>query len=59
MSFSLVCSKNLHMCYLPGEILSEILDKQDNTHYNIYRAEVVAKLLTEEILKEVPELRKY
>ena len=47
------------MCYFPGEILSEILGKQDNTHYNIYEAEVVTKLLIEEIFKEVPELRKY
>ena len=52
-------SKKLHMWYLPGEIPSELLGKQDNTHYNIYGAEVVTKLLAEEIFKEVPELRKY
>ena len=40
-------SKKLHMWYLPGEEPTEPQGKQDNTHYNIYGATVVANLLAD------------
>lgn len=52
-------SKKLHMWFLPGEEPSEIKGKQDNTHYNIYGAQVVANLLADAICEEIPELKKY
>lgn len=52
-------SKKLHMWFLPGEEPSIPDGRQDNTHYNVYGAHVVAKLLAEAIGDEVPELRKH
>ena len=52
-------SKKLHMWFLPGEEPSEPKGKQDNTHYNIYGAHVVAKLLADALCVEVPLLKKY
>ena len=52
-------SKKLHMWFLPGEEKSEPKGKQDNTHYNIYGAKVVAKLLADAICEEIPELKQY
>lgn len=52
-------SKKLHMWFLPGETPSLPKGRQDNTHYNIYGARLVAGLLADAIGEEVPELRKY
>ena len=52
-------SKKLHMWVLPGEEPSEPQGKQDNTHYNKYGARVVAGLLAEALVKEIPLLDKY
>ena len=52
-------SKKLHMWFLPGEEPSEPQGKQDNTHYNKYGARVVAGLLAEALVKEIPLLDKY
>ena len=33
--------------------------KQDNTHYNVYGATIVARLLADALCEEVPALRKH
>ena len=52
-------SKKLHMWYKPGEEPSLPERRQDNTHYNIYGAQVVAKLFAEALIEEIPVLSKY
>ncbi len=52
-------SKKLHMWFLPGKEPSVPAGKQDNTHYNIYGAHVVAGLLADALCEEVPILKKY
>ncbi len=52
-------SKKLHMIFEPGETPSIPEGRQDNTHYNVYGATVVAGLIAEQIVKEIPELGKY
>ena len=52
-------SKKLHMWFLPGEEPSEPKGKQDNTHYNIHGATVVAGLLADALCDEIPLLKKY
>ena len=52
-------SKKLHMWFLPGEESSEPKGKQDNTHYNIYGATVVANLLADALCEEIPILQPY
>ena len=52
-------SKKLHMWYLPDTEPSEPKGKQDNTHYNIYGAHVVARLLADALCEEIPLLKKY
>jgi len=52
-------SKKLHMWYLPGTEPTEPKGKQDNTHYNIYGAHVVARLLADALCREVPLLKAY
>ena len=52
-------SKKLHMWYLPDTEPTEPKGKQDNTHYNIYGAHVVARLLADALCQEVPVLKKY
>ena len=52
-------AKKLHMWYKPGEEPSLPQGRQDNTHYNIYGAQVVAKLLAEALIEEIPALSKY
>ena len=52
-------SKKLHMWYKPGEEPSLPQGRQDNTHYNIYGAQVVAKLLAKALIEEIPVLSKY
>ena len=52
-------SKKLHMWFLPGQEPSEPKGKQDNTHYNIYGARVVANLLADALCEEIPILGRY
>ena len=52
-------SKKLHMWFLPGTEPSEPKGKQDNTHYNIYGAHTVARLLADALCQEIPVLKKY
>lgn len=52
-------SKKLHMWFLPGETPSLPEGRQDNTHYNIYGAGVVAGLLADEVARQVPALKKH
>ena len=52
-------SKKLHMIYAPGEEAAYPDGKEDNTHYNIYGATTVAKLLSNALFNEVPDLAKY
>ncbi len=52
-------SKKLHMWYLPDTEPTEPKGKQDNTHYNIYGAHVVAKLLADALCEEIPLLKAY
>lgn len=52
-------SKKLHMWYKPGEESSLPEGRQDNTHYNVYGAYVVAGLLAKAVAETVPELRDY
>ena len=52
-------SKKLHMWYRPGEEPTEPNGKQDNTHYNIHGATVVAGLLADALCQEIPLLSKY
>ena len=52
-------SKRLHMWFLPDVEPTEPKGKQDNTHYNIYGAHVVAKLLADALCEEIPVLKKY
>ena len=52
-------SKKLHMWFLPGEEPSVPGGRQDNTHYNVHGAHVVARLLADALCEEVPLLKKY
>lgn len=52
-------SKKLHMWFLPGEEASLPKGRQDNTHYNVYGAQVVARLLADALCEEIPVLKKY
>ena len=52
-------SKKLHMWYQPGEHPALPSGRQDNTHYNIYGAHVVARLLADALCQEIPLLKKY
>ena len=52
-------SKKLHMWYLPDTEPTEPKGKQDNTHYNIYGAQTVAKLLADALCEEIPVLKAY
>lgn len=52
-------SRKLHMWFLPGEEPSVPKGRQDNTHYSVYGAHVVASLLADAIAEEVPELKQH
>ena len=52
-------SKKLHMWFLPGTEPSEPKGKQDNTHYSVYGAHTVARLLADALCQEIPVLKKY
>ena len=52
-------SKKLHMWFLPDEEPSVPGGRQDNTHYNVHGAQVVARLLADALCEEIPVLKKY
>ena len=52
-------SKKLHMWFLPGQEPSVPAGRQDNTHYNIYGAHVVARLLADALCEEIPVLKPF
>ena len=52
-------SKRLHMWFLPGTEPTEPNGKQDNTHYNVYGAHQVARLLADALCEEIPVLKRY
>jgi len=52
-------SRKLHMWFLPGEEPSVPQGRQDNTHYNVHGAHVVARLLADALCDTVPLLRRY
>ena len=52
-------SKKLHMWYKPGEHPALPDGRQDNTHYNLYGAHQVARLLAEALCQQIPLLTKY
>lgn len=52
-------SKKLHMWFLPGEEPSVPNGRQDNTHYNIYGAHQVARLLADALCEQIPLLSRY
>ena len=52
-------SKKLHMWFLPGQEPSVPKGRQDNTHYNVHGAHVVAKLLADALCDEIPVLKAY
>ena len=47
------------MWFLPGEEPSVPNGRQDNTHYNIHGAQVVARLLADALCEEIPVLKRY
>ena len=52
-------SKKLHMWYRPGEHPALPDGRQDNTHYNIWGAQQVARLLADALCREIPVLKAY
>lgn len=52
-------SRKLHMWYRPGENPLVPKGKQDNTHYNVYGARIVATAIADALAKEVPALKKH
>ena len=58
-SMGVIGSRKLHMWFLPGENPQVPKGKQDNTHYNVYGAHVVANALADALAEQVPELKKH
>lgn len=52
-------SRKLHMWFRPGENPQVPKGRQDNTHYNIYGAHIVANALADAIGEQVPTLKKH
>ncbi len=52
-------SKKLHMWFKPGEVESLPEGRQDNTHYNVYGAYLVAGLLADAVADTVPALKNF
>lgn len=52
-------SRKLHMWFRPGENPQVPKGKQDNTHYNVYGAHVVANALADALAEQVPGLKKH
>ena len=51
--------RKLHMWFRPGENRQVPKGRQDNTHYNVYGAHVVANLLADALGEEIPALKKH
>ena len=58
-SMGVVGSRKLHMWLNPGEVPTIPNGRQDNTHYTIYGAHIVAGLLADAVGKEIPALAKH
>ncbi len=58
-SMGIVESRKLHMWFLPGENKQVPKGKQDNTHYNVYGAHVIANALADAIAEKIPALKKH
>lgn len=58
-SMGIVGSRKLHMWFLPGENPQVPKGKQDNTHYNVYGARIVANALADAVAEQVPALKKH
>lgn len=52
-------SKKLHMIFAPGEHPSMPNGKWDNTHYNIYGANTVARLLIKAVGEQIPQIKSH
>jgi pectinesterase len=52
-------SRRLHMWFRPGEIPSIPQGRKDNTHYNVYGAHVVARLLAQAVGRTIKPLRRH
>lgn len=52
-------SVSLHMIFKPGQTPSLPNGRQDNTHYSIYGANIVAGLLADAMCAKVPDLAKH
>ncbi len=52
-------SRRLHMWYKPGEVASMPQGRKDNTHYNVYGARIVARLIADALCKEVKPLKRH
>lgn len=52
-------SRRLHMWFKPGDHPAYPDGRQDNTHYNVYGAHVVASALVDALAEAVPELRPF
>ena len=52
-------SRRLHMWFRPGEHHSLPKGRQDNTHYNVYGAHVVASAIADAVSETIPALKKY
>ncbi len=58
-NFGIIGSRKLHMWFTPGEVASIPKGRQDNTHYNVYGAHIMANALADAVAQEVPALRKH
>jgi len=58
-SMGVAASRTIHMWYKPGEWASIPKGRQDNTHYNVKGAHLVAGLIADALGREVPALKKY
>lgn len=52
-------SKKLHMIFAPGEHPSMPNGKWDNTHYSIYGANTVARLLIKAVGDQIPQIKSH
>lgn len=52
-------SRKLHMWFRPGENRQVPKGRQDNTHYNVYGAHIVANALADALGEEIPALKKH
>ncbi len=57
-SFGVEGSRKLHMWFKPGEHPSMPEGRQDNTHYSVFGAHVVASALSKALAEKIPQLAK-